>query len=77
MAETAALILPTLGDMRAEITTRFDGVDARLEALEKAQVSSRQALSGDSVMPKLVTVDFEDASKLSSVGSAYWKPRER
>jgi hypothetical protein len=42
------------------MATRFDQVDARLEAGAKAQVSFRQALAGDSLMSKLVTGDFEE-----------------
>jgi hypothetical protein len=53
------MIIPTLREMRAEIATRFDQVDARLAAVEKAQISIRQALAGDSLMSKLVTGDFE------------------
>jgi hypothetical protein len=65
MAERADLILPILREMRAEMASRFDGVDARLEAVEKAQVSFRQALMGDSLMSKLVTGDFEQRIEAS------------
>lgn len=63
MAEPSDLVLPLLREMRAEMNARFDGVDARLGAVEKTQVSYRQALAGDSLMSKLVTGDFEERSE--------------
>ncbi len=60
MAEPTDLLLPLIREMRAENATRHTEVIARLEAVEKAQVSFRQALAGDSLMSKLVTGDFEE-----------------
>jgi polyhydroxyalkanoate synthesis regulator phasin len=67
MSDSADMILPVLREMRAEMQTRFDGVDGRLDrvdrriaALEAAQVSFRQALGADSLMSKLITGEFEE-----------------
>ncbi len=60
MAEPAEMIVPLQREMRAEITSRFDQVDCRLEALEKAQNSFRQALTADSLPGKQVTGEFEE-----------------
>ena len=67
MPEPAAMIVPLLREMRAEIGTRFDRVDARfdiverrLKALEDLQNSYRQALTADSLPSKLVTGEFEE-----------------
>jgi polyhydroxyalkanoate synthesis regulator phasin len=60
MAEPSNMVVPSIREMRAEIASRLDGIDARLEALEKGQVSFRQALAGDNLMSKLVTGDFEE-----------------
>ena len=37
MAEPEDMVVPLLREMRAEMNTRFDRVDARLDAVEKAQ----------------------------------------
>ena len=70
MAEPVDMVLPYLGEMRAEMATRFDGVDGRLDivdrrpkALEAAQASFKQALSADSLLSKLVTGGFEGRSE--------------
>ena len=44
MPEPADMIVPMLRDMRSEMKAGFDRIDARLEALEKAQNSFRPAL---------------------------------
>jgi polyhydroxyalkanoate synthesis regulator phasin len=54
------MIMPMLREMRAEIAARFDGVDARLEALERAQASFKQALSADTLMSRLLTGEFDE-----------------
>jgi hypothetical protein len=58
------MIMPMLREMRAEIAARFDGVDARLEALERAQASFKQALSADTLMSRLLTGEFERIESL-------------
>ncbi len=67
MAEPENMIVPLLREMRAEITdlrnhmdARFGDVENRLKKIDEAQVSYRQALSGDSLLSKLVTGDFEE-----------------
>ena len=70
MAQPEDMIVPMLREMRAEIAARFDGVDGRLERvdrrlakLEEQQLSFRQALSADSLLSKLVTGEFEALEK--------------
>jgi hypothetical protein len=60
------MIMPMLREMRTENAARFDGVDTRLdlvqrrlESLEAAQQSFKQALAADSLLSKLVTGEFE------------------
>ena len=60
MAEPKDMILPLLREMRAEMNSGFDRVGTRLEALEKAQNSFRQAITADSLLSKLVTGEFEE-----------------
>ena len=60
MAEPEDMIVPLLREMRAEINSRFDRVDARLDAVEKAQNTFRQAMMGDTLFSKLVTGEFEE-----------------
>ena len=67
MAEPTDFILPFLREMRAEMTARFDGVDARfdimerrLKTIEAQKTSFKQALSADSLLSKLVTGEFEE-----------------
>jgi hypothetical protein len=67
MAEPENMIIPLLREMRAEtsaglaaLDARFAAVEERLDKIEQAQVSFRQALMGDSLMSKLVTGDFEE-----------------
>jgi hypothetical protein len=67
MAEPENIIVPLLREMRAEITdlrqemnVRFSSVENRLTKIDEAQVSYRQALSGDSLLSQLVTGDFEE-----------------
>ncbi len=70
MADPSDMILPMLREMRAEIAGRFrqssvetsaqfTEVKHRLDAIEAAQKSFRQALTGDSLLSKLVTGEFE------------------
>ena len=64
MAEPGDMIVPMLREMRAEIAARFDGVDARLEALERPQASFKQALGADTLMSRLLTGEFERIESL-------------
>ena len=57
MAEPIDMIVPMLRDMRAEnearhgeVLARFDRVEQRLQKLEDAQVSFKQALTADSLL---------------------------
>ena len=66
MAEPSDMIIPMLREMRAEIASRFDGVDARLDtvdrrlaALDAVQASYRQALTADTLLSRLLTGEFE------------------
>jgi hypothetical protein len=54
------MIVPLLREMRSEMTAGFDRVERRLQKLEEAQVSFRQALGADSLLSKLVTGEFEE-----------------
>ena len=67
MAEPENMIIPLLRELRAENAARheqtlekFQSIEKRLDKIEQAQVSFRQALMGDSLMSKLVTGDFEE-----------------
>jgi hypothetical protein len=67
MAEPADMIVPLLQEMRAEIKERFSAVDgrfdrieARLQKMDEALLTFRHALTGDSLLSKLVTGEFED-----------------
>ena len=67
MAEPIDMVLPMLREMRAEnearhgeVLARFDRVEQRLQKLEDAQVSFKQALTADSLLSKLVTGEFEE-----------------
>jgi uncharacterized small protein (DUF1192 family) len=46
--------------MRKENVAGFASVERRLDKLEAAHLSFRQALSGDSLLSKLVTGEFEE-----------------
>ena len=59
MAEREDLILSILREMRKENAAGFASVELRLEKLEAAQLSFRQALGADSLLSKLVTGEFE------------------
>ena len=59
MAGSADMIVPMVGDMRSEMNAGFDRVEPRLQQLEEAQVSFRQALGADSLLSTLVTGDVE------------------
>ena len=56
MAEPADMILPLLREMRVEnearhgeVLNRFDLIERRLQALEAAQASFKQALTADTL----------------------------
>ena len=66
MAEPADMIVPLLREMRpenaarhGEVLGRFELIERRLNALEVAQVSFKQALAADSFLSKPVTGEFE------------------
>jgi hypothetical protein len=67
MARPTDMIMPMLRDIRAEnetrhgeVLARFDRVAQRLQKLEDAQLSFKQALTADSLLSKLVTGKFEE-----------------
>jgi septation ring formation regulator EzrA len=67
MAEPTDMILPMLGEMRADLvsrldqhSTRFDLVDKRLTKIEGDIESFRHAVTADTLMSKLVTGEFEE-----------------
>jgi polyhydroxyalkanoate synthesis regulator phasin len=67
MADPIDMIMPMLREMRAEnearhgeVLSRFERVERRLDKLEDAQRSFKNALSADTLMSKLVTGDFEE-----------------
>jgi hypothetical protein len=67
MTDAIDMILPMLREMRAENAARheqslekFTSIEQRLDKLEAAQLSFRQALGADSLLSKLVTGEFEE-----------------
>jgi hypothetical protein len=67
MADSADMIVPLLGEMRAENAALHEetrelmkALDKRLGAVERAQDSYRQALTADTLLSKLVTGEFEE-----------------
>jgi hypothetical protein len=67
MPKPTDMVVPMLREMRAEsgarhgeVLARFDRVEQRLQKLEDAQVSFKQALTADSLLSKLVTGEFEE-----------------
>jgi hypothetical protein len=67
MPEPTDMMVPLLREMREEIGSRFDRVDAcfdivecRLKNLEELQVSDRRALTADTLLSKLVTGEFAE-----------------
>jgi hypothetical protein len=67
MPEPKDLAMPMLREMRKAIDERFDGVDTqfkgvnqRLEKIEAAQKSYRNALTADTMLSKFITGDFEE-----------------
>ena len=67
MSEPRDMIIPLLREMRDEnlmlhARTRegLEAVRGRLDAIEKTQVSFRQALAADSLLARLVTGEFEE-----------------
>lgn len=66
MTDPADMIVPLLREMRAENAARheqslerFTAIERRLDKIETAQLSFRQALTADSLLSKLVTGEFE------------------
>lgn len=60
MAEPKDIIVPTVKELGEEMRGRFDKVDARLESIEAAQKTFRNALTADTMMSKFITGDFEE-----------------
>ena len=60
MAEPVDLILPLLREMRTESASRHSEVIARLDAVERAQVSFKHALTSDTLLSRLLTGEFEE-----------------
>ena len=67
MADASDMILPMLREMRAEMATRFDATDGRLEAIdrrlnamESVQESFKHALTSDTLLSRLLTGEFEE-----------------
>ena len=60
MPEPKDLVVPMLREMRSQMDKRFDGVDQRLDKIESAQKSFRNALTADTMMSKFITGDFEE-----------------
>ena len=60
MFEPKDLVVPMLREMRSQMDKRFDGVDQRLDKIESAQKSFRNALTADTMMSKFITGDFEE-----------------
>ncbi len=67
MSDPVDFIIPMLREMRAENAALHDKtradiarMDKRIEKIEGSLVSFRQALTGDSLMGKLVTGEFEE-----------------
>lgn len=67
MAEPKDMIVPMIKELREEmrsrfdtVDARFDKVDARLESIEAAQKTFRNALTADTMMSKFITGDFEE-----------------
>jgi len=60
MAEPQDLMLSILREMRKENADGFASVERCLDKLEAAHPSVRLALTGDSLLSKLVTGEFEE-----------------
>lgn len=65
MVDPADMIIPLLCEMRADASRheqsleKFSAIERRLDKIEAAQLSSRQALTADSLLSRLVTGEFE------------------
>jgi hypothetical protein len=82
MAEPEDMILPLLREMRAENAARhgqtlekFTAVEKRLDKIEAAQLSFRQALTADSLLSKLVTGEFEQRIEILKLEVKEWEGR--
>jgi polyhydroxyalkanoate synthesis regulator phasin len=67
MTKTTDMILPLLGEMRAENLEQHQqtrlliaALDKRMGAVEDTQKSFRSALSADTTLTRLVTGEFEE-----------------
>jgi hypothetical protein len=82
MAEPEDMILPLLREMRAENAARHDqtlekftSIERRLDKIESAQLSFRQALTADSLLSKLVTGEFEQRIEILERKVKEWEGR--
>jgi hypothetical protein len=82
MAEPEDMILPMLREMRAENAARHDqtlekftSIERRLDKIESAQLSFRQALTADSLLSKLVTGEFEQRIEILERKVKEWEGR--
>lgn len=67
MAEPTDLIVPMLRELRGDMLSNFQKLDARMDVLEAKmnklsgqQRSYREALSADTLLSRLVTGEFEE-----------------
>lgn len=60
MAEPADIIVPLLREMRAETSENFAKVNKRLDKMDEALVTFRHALSGDTLLGRVLTGEIEE-----------------
>jgi hypothetical protein len=60
MSEPKDMIVPMLREMREEMRAFRDETAERLEKIEAAQKSFRNAMTADTMMSKIVIGDFEE-----------------
>ena len=65
MASSSDMIIPLLREMRQEMKSGFDQVDARLDKMDESLVTFRHALSADSLLSKIVIGEYEE--RLSAI----------
>jgi hypothetical protein len=82
MAQPDDMILPMLREMRAKNAARYDrslekfaSIERRLDKIEEAQLSFRQALTADSLLSKLVTGEFEQRIEVLGRKVKEWEGR--
>jgi ubiquinone biosynthesis protein UbiJ len=60
MAEPKDLVIPILGEIQAELAAFRKETDERRTKLESGQRNLRSALTGESVMGRLLVGEFEE-----------------